>query len=109
MRAGYADYWVAYKVDLLARGAMTINPAPGDVDRSATIDAQVARAPHQAWLFVPGPELATGYVQFSPTAVIVGPRAVTPDPLRGSARATWASGTGPSGPACSRPSCPTAT
>jgi hypothetical protein len=78
VRAGYADYWVAYKVDLLARGAMIISPAPGDVDRSATIDAQVAHAPHQAWLFVPPGTLATGYVQFSPTAVIVGPRAVTP-------------------------------
>jgi hypothetical protein len=77
-RAGYADYWVAYKVDLLARGAMTITPAPGDVDRSAAIDAQVARAPHQAWLFVPPTRFATGFVQFSPTAVIVGPRAVTP-------------------------------
>jgi hypothetical protein len=78
VRAGYADYWVAYKIDLLARGALTVTPAPGDVDRSAAIDAQVAHAPHQAWLFVPGPQLGTGYVQFSGSPVIVGPRAVTP-------------------------------
>jgi hypothetical protein len=77
VRAGFADYWVAYKVDLLSRGALIITPAPGDVDRSRTLDAEVDRAPHQAWLFVLPAELPTGFVQFSSTSVIDGPRAVT--------------------------------
>jgi hypothetical protein len=76
VRAGFADYWVAYKVDLL-NSRMTITPAPGDVDRSAAIDRVVERAREQAWLFVPSEEIPAGYVQFSPTAVIAGPGAVT--------------------------------
>jgi hypothetical protein len=74
---GYADYWVAYKIDLLDHQAMTITPAPGDVDRSAAFDRVVARAAHQAWLFVPPSQLTAGYEQFSGTGVIVGPAAVT--------------------------------
>ncbi len=77
VRAGFADYWVAYKVDLLARGALTITPAHGDVDRSAAIDHQVAQARQQAWLFVPPGELPVGFAQFAGTSVIVGPRAIT--------------------------------
>jgi hypothetical protein len=78
VRDGFADYWVAYKVDLLTRGAMTVTPAPGDVDRSSALNAVVDHASRQAWLFVPPSELPLGYVQFSGTPVIVGPRAVTP-------------------------------
>jgi 4-amino-4-deoxy-L-arabinose transferase-like glycosyltransferase len=77
VRAGYADYWVAYKVDLLSRGALIITPAHGDVDRSKVIDQQVARARQQAWLFVPSRDIALGYTQFAGTAVIDGPRAIT--------------------------------
>jgi len=80
VRAGFADYWVAYKIDLLARGGMTITPAPGDVDRSKSIDAQVNGVPDQAWLFVPPNQLPVGYIQFSSSPVIVGPRAIT-EPL----------------------------
>jgi hypothetical protein len=78
VRDGFADYWVAYKLDLQSRGELAITPAPGDIDRSTTLDAVVDRAPRQAWLFVPTPDLSLGYVQFSGTPVIVGPRAVTP-------------------------------
>jgi len=77
VRAGFADYWVAYKVDFLSRGALTIAPAHGDVDRSRTIDQEVARADQQAWLFVPRSQLAVGFSQFAGTAVIDGPRAIT--------------------------------
>ncbi len=73
---GYADYWVAYKIDLLDPH-LTITPAPGDVDRSRAIDAEVARSPDPAWLFVPAKELAAAYPQFSFTPVITGPRAIT--------------------------------
>jgi 4-amino-4-deoxy-L-arabinose transferase-like glycosyltransferase len=77
VHTGFAQYWVAYKVDLLSRGALVITPGPGDVDRSRAIDAQVAAAARPAWLFVPPAQLSVGFAQFSPTAVIVGPRAVT--------------------------------
>jgi hypothetical protein len=77
VRAGFADYWVAYKLDLLSRGVLTIAPAHGDVDRSAAIDHQVAQAAQQAWLFVPPDQFQAGLAQFAGTAVIVGPRAIT--------------------------------
>jgi hypothetical protein len=73
---GYADYWVAYKLDLLSRGTLTVSPEFGDVLRSRALEGDVARARQQAWLFVPPSQIASGYFQFSATPVIDGPRGI---------------------------------
>ncbi len=77
VRDGYADYWVAYKVDFLSGGRLTFTkaggPAGGEADRSRLIDAVVRRSPRQAWLFVPPPQLAIGAVQFGPAMRIADP------------------------------------
>jgi hypothetical protein len=76
VRAGLADYWVAYKVDLLAKGALTLTPARGDINRSTTINHEVAAAPSRAWIFVPPNRIAAGSGEFSSTPVIDGPAGV---------------------------------
>jgi hypothetical protein len=77
IRDGFADYWVAYKIDLLSGGAMTITPARGDVDRQKSFDRTVDAAPRQAWIFVPATQTSAGYGQFSTTPVIAGPDGIS--------------------------------
>jgi Dolichyl-phosphate-mannose-protein mannosyltransferase len=77
VRAGFADYWVAYKLDFLGGPDLTVTPAPGDVDRQRSFDRTVDAAPHQAWIFVPPAQTQLGYAQFSPTSVIAGPDGMT--------------------------------
>jgi Dolichyl-phosphate-mannose-protein mannosyltransferase len=52
---GYADYWVAYKLDYLSDGGLVIDTSGigADLDRWPNIDAIVTAAPKAAWLFVP--------------------------------------------------------
>lgn len=60
----YADYWVAYDLDLLAPGRIDVTPP--DIVRSPSLAASVRRSPHPAWLFV-GPtaaDIADCAVQF---------------------------------------------
>jgi hypothetical protein len=70
---GFADYWVAYKLDFLSDRGMTFTTARGDVDRHKAFDHVVEGESAQAWIFVPPSELDIGYRQFSPTAMIAGP------------------------------------
>jgi hypothetical protein len=76
-RTGYADYWVAYKLDFLSGGKLTFTDADGngegEADRSRLIDAVVRKAPVQTWLFVPHSHIATGASQFGPAARIANP------------------------------------
>ena len=69
VRYGYADYWVAYKLDFLSGGRLTFTDADGkgegEADRSTLIDAAVRQAPVQAWLFVPPSQLAPGVARNS--------------------------------------------
>lgn len=53
---GYADYWVAYKLDYLSDGRLVIDTSGigEDVDRWPSIDAIVTTVRKPAWLFVPG-------------------------------------------------------
>lgn len=51
----YADYWVAYDLDLFAPGRIAASPP--DAVRSAALARTVAHARHSAWLFV-GPTAA---------------------------------------------------
>jgi hypothetical protein len=73
IRDGFADYWVAYKVDLLSNQTLLLTPAKGDVDRQKDFDHLVATAPRQAWIFVPLSQTEAGFAQFSTTSTIQGP------------------------------------
>ena len=77
VRAGFADYWVAYKLDLLGGPDLTVTTAPGDVDRQRSFDRTVDAAPEQAWIFVPPAQTQLGFAQFSRTSVIAGPDGMT--------------------------------
>ena len=75
IRDGFADYWVAYKLDLLSGQTLTITPAKGDVDRQPAFARTVALSQQQAWLFVPPSQMSSAYAQFFST--IPGPDAIT--------------------------------
>ncbi len=77
LRTGYANYWVAYKLDFYGRGALAITTAGDEIDRSLSIDDQVKRSAHPAWLFVPIYEAGRDATQFSAPPLTVGPDGVT--------------------------------
>jgi hypothetical protein len=77
LRTGYADYWVAYKLDFYSRGALAMTTAGYEVDRSLSIDDRVKRSAHPAWLFVPIDEASRDATQFSAPPLTVGPAGVT--------------------------------
>lgn len=77
IRAAFADYWVAYKLDFLGGPNLTVATAPGDVDRQRSFDRTVDAAPQQAWIFVPPAQTQLGFAQFSRTSVIAGPDGMT--------------------------------
>jgi hypothetical protein len=52
IRTAYADYWVAYKLDLLADGHVAVTVAGTDPDRSSAINRTVETSHRAAWLFV---------------------------------------------------------
>jgi hypothetical protein len=66
IRTGYADYWVAYKLDFLSHGTLGFTVAGADPDRWPQLDRQVGRARGTAWLFVPASHLKTALAQFGP-------------------------------------------
>jgi hypothetical protein len=73
---GYADYWVAYKLDFLSQNRLTITPIGRDVIRSASIEDEVLASKHPAWLFVPPYEADRDASQFSAPALTIGPDGV---------------------------------
>ena len=60
VRTGYADYWIAYKLDMLGGGPLQITVAGTDIDRSHPIDAAAKMGLRSAWLFVPPPGMRGG-------------------------------------------------
>lgn len=75
--AGYANYWVAYKLDFLSGNRLVITPIGNDTIRSTSIESAALASKHTAWLFVP-PHLAdAGASQFSSPALTVGPDGVS--------------------------------
>lgn len=76
---GYADYWVAYKLDFLAGGSLRYVPAPPSQIRTLGMLREVEAAPprRQVWLFVsPTPSARAEYVN---SPVIQGPGSL-PEP-----------------------------
>jgi hypothetical protein len=72
----YANYWVAYKLDYLSKGSLSITTLRPDPDLEADIESVVHRAMHPAWLFVPGPGFGLQYWEFGFTSAIEGPSSV---------------------------------
>jgi hypothetical protein len=70
---GYADYWVAYKLDFLSRGHLQITVAGYDDDRVLPIDAVVLKSKAPAWLFVPADVATLNGTQFTIPVFALGP------------------------------------
>lgn len=73
IRGGYADYWVAYKLDFLAPGRLELTDTPPSPDRLPSVRTAVRALParRQAWIFVkPTPTARTEYAD---TSIIRGP------------------------------------
>jgi hypothetical protein len=75
IKYGYADYWVAYKMDYLSDGKLIIDTSGigADLDRWPSIDATVMAAREPAWIFV-NPTVLT---PDSPFPVVGGPNGET--------------------------------
>jgi hypothetical protein len=74
---GYANYWVAYKLDFLSGGRLSITVAGYEEQRDVGIASTVAHSPDPAWLFVPPNEQYRDAVQFTAPGLITGPDTVT--------------------------------
>jgi hypothetical protein len=67
---GFADYWVAYKLDFLSDGGLHLTDVPPDPDRWRSENRAVLSSREPDWIFVP-PTSAAGH-QFG-NAEMVGP------------------------------------
>ena len=54
VREGFADYWVAYKLDFISGGRLRIVPSPPSPDRTPALTAKVEASPARdaPWLFM---------------------------------------------------------
>ena len=78
VHTGYAEYWVAYDLDLLSNERLVITTVPGaDTNRSKSLNRAVEESQRPAWLFIPPGRLVQGFLQFAGTGDIVGPAAMT--------------------------------
>ena len=68
---GYAEYWVAYKLDYMSDQGLKITTVAGDVNRWRAQQVQIRHAPTQAWLFAPLTPAA--FDEFAKTTLIQGP------------------------------------
>jgi hypothetical protein len=77
IQQGYADYWVAYRLDFLSRDRLKFTVGRGEFVRWAGLDRQVRLNPRAAWIFVkPG---KTSGLQFG---VFGGPGGLTQTALQ---------------------------
>ncbi len=72
---GFADYWVAYRLDFLSQEKLRITVAGGDPDRWPAVNRQVRASPTPAYLFVPPTSLAVS--QFGSKVALQGPANLT--------------------------------
>jgi hypothetical protein len=49
---GFANYWVAYRLDFLSHGALRLSVPDNETRRWPQLDAEVRKSPNPAWLFV---------------------------------------------------------
>jgi Dolichyl-phosphate-mannose-protein mannosyltransferase len=64
VRFGYANYWVAYRLDFLSGGKLELTPRPGDTVRSWPLYRSTVAHYPQAWLFVPARQVPIAGRQF---------------------------------------------
>jgi hypothetical protein len=74
---GYADYWIAYKLDFLSRERLAITTIAPDPDRWTQLNKAVSRSARPAWLFVPPNQLVAVNGEFGPAAFLAGPGLLT--------------------------------
>jgi hypothetical protein len=75
VRAGYADYWVAYRLDFLSGGKVHMTVVGTDPDRWPALNREVEDSRTPAWIFVP---LTPGSLaQFAETPQVVGPATIS--------------------------------
>jgi Dolichyl-phosphate-mannose-protein mannosyltransferase len=74
IRDGYADYWIAYRLDFLSGGKLHLTVAGNDPDRWTSLNEEVLHAHSTAWIFVVPTPLAQA--QFSGSAAL-GPGGLT--------------------------------
>jgi hypothetical protein len=75
VRDGYADYWVAYRLNLLSGERLRLTPVAGDTVRDPVLARSVAADPNAAWVFVP--PTALSLAQFGLTTRIAGPDGIS--------------------------------
>jgi hypothetical protein len=74
IRTGYANYWVAYRLDLLSGGTLTLTSVAPDIVRSTVMTRTVDDSKRPAWIFIPSVSpTSTAVAQFAQTAGIQGP------------------------------------
>jgi hypothetical protein len=76
---GYADYWVAYKLDFLSQRQLTITTIGSDANRSQSIRVAVLSSRQPAWLFAPldaAQSRASG-TQLSAPRLAIGPGGIS--------------------------------
>jgi hypothetical protein len=64
VRFGYANYWVAYRLDFLSGGKLELTPRPGDSVRNWPLYRNTVSHYPQAWLFVPVKQVPLAGRQF---------------------------------------------
>ena len=75
VRDGYADYWVAYRLDFLTGGKLQLTVVGTDPDRWAALNRKVVTGKPPAWIFVP--ITPTSFAQFTGSPQMVGPAAIS--------------------------------
>lgn len=75
VHTGYANYWVAYRLDLLSNNHLQLTVVGTDPDRWPALNRKVLADPGAAWLFVQPTAIA--FSQFGYTPDIQGPGGLT--------------------------------
>ena len=73
VRDGYADYWVAYKLDFLSHDRLALTTIAPDPDRWYQLNGEVNGARRQSWLFVAPKNLQAAFEEFGFTILVQGP------------------------------------
>jgi hypothetical protein len=68
---------VAYKLDFVSRGNLSVTVAGTDPDRWGALSREVRMSKSPAWLFVPPAQVPVGLAQFAQTDEIQGPSGLT--------------------------------
>lgn len=78
---GYADYWIAYKLDFVSNGRLHLTVDGTDPDRFPGLSSSVGAARSQAWLFVTSASSLDAAHQFGGTPALVGPSGIGEAPF----------------------------